>query len=64
MSEKRAVALRSIVAVLAGFVGIRKRKNALSDARNIRPAHIVAAGVIMLLTFVACILIVVQFIAP
>ena len=64
MSDKRIVALRSVAAVLAGFVGIRKRKSALSDSRNIRPAHIIIAGVFMLLLFVVSILIVVQFIVP
>lgn len=53
-------ACRAVLAVLAGFVGIRRRDRAEADMRDIRPLHIVAAGLLAVAAFIAILLFVVK----
>lgn len=52
--------VRVVGAVLSAFVGIRKRQSA--DPLVIKPAHIVAAGVLCALLFIATLVTLVRFI--
>ena len=54
--------LRVVGAVLSAFIGIRKRQAADQDHVVIKPAHIVVAGVIGALLFVATLITLVRFI--
>ena len=53
--------LRLLSLVLWGFFGVRKRRESLADAQ-IRPVHIIVAGVLGALTFVLTLVLVVRFI--
>ena len=54
--------LRVIVTVLSAFIGIRKKQAADQDHIVVKPAHIVAAGVICGLLFIATLVTVVRLI--
>lgn len=51
---------RAVAAVLSGFIGIRKRDAADDDAKKIRLPHVLAAGILMIFSFVILILLVVK----
>lgn len=53
-------ALRAVLAVLAGFIGIRRGQRAAQDSAHLRPVHVVIAGVVMVAAFIALLLFVVQ----
>ena len=52
------IIVRAIVAVLAGFIGIRGSRAAKGDS-SLRPVHIAAAGVCVVLCFILLLLAVV-----
>ena len=54
--------LRVVGAVLSAFIGIRKKQAADQDHIVVKPAHIVAAGVICGLLFIATLVTVVRFV--
>ncbi|MCH9705470.1 MAG: DUF2970 domain-containing protein [Proteobacteria bacterium] len=57
---KIGIFFRAVLAVLSGFIGIRKRQSADDDMRSIHPLHIIVAGVCMLLLFITLVLFVVK----
>ena len=54
--------LRIVATVLSGFIGIRKRASAEEVHRTIKPAHVVVAGIIGALVFIAILVTLVRFI--
>ena len=54
--------LRAGSAVLGAFIGIRKRSSAEAAHLQIRPAHVVVAGIIGALLFIAILVTLVRFI--
>jgi Protein of unknown function (DUF2970) len=60
--SKPAGFLRVVVAVLWAFLGIRKRQGADQDRVAIKPAHVIVAGVIGGLLFIAILITVVRLI--
>ena len=56
--------LRVVGAVLSAFVGIRKRQSAERDHVAIKPAHVVVAGVIGALLFIALLVTIVRVVLP
>ncbi|MBK8739606.1 MAG: DUF2970 domain-containing protein [Betaproteobacteria bacterium] len=59
---QQASFLRVVGAVLSAFIGIRKKQAADQDHIVVKPAHIVAAGVICGLLFIATLVTVVRLI--
>lgn len=59
---KKSNFLRTIVAVLWSFIGIRKRSGFEEDIANIKPLHILAAGVVMALMFVIGLIVLVNLV--
>ena len=55
---------RALVAVFSAMFGIRRGRAAECDWKNIRPIHIVLAGIVALAAFVTTLLIVVNAIVP
>ena len=49
-------------AVLSSFIGIRKRSKLERDMSSIRPQHVIAAGIIAALCFIAILATLVHFI--
>ena len=54
--------LRVVVTVLSAFIGIRKKQSAEAAQVEIKPAHIVIAGIIGALLFIATLVTVVRFV--
>jgi hypothetical protein len=54
--------VRSVAAVLASFIGIRKRAHLERDMSTIKPQHVVAAGILAVLCFIAILATAVHFI--
>jgi amino acid transporter len=54
--------LRVVGTVLSAFVGIRKRASAEAAHQTIKPAHVIVAGIIGALCFIAILVTVVRFI--
>ena len=54
--------LRVVGMVLSAFIGIRKRSAAEAAHRVIKPAHVVVAGIIGALVFIALLVTLVRFI--
>jgi amino acid transporter len=54
--------LRIVATVLSAFVGIRKRSSAEAVHQSIKPAHVVVAGIIGALCFIAILVTLVRFI--
>lgn len=61
-SPQPASFLQVVGAVLSAFVGIRKRQAADRDQVAIKPAHVILAGVIGGLLFIALLVTVVRFV--
>ena len=61
-SPQQAGFLHVVGAVLSAFIGIRKRQSADKDHVAIKPAHIIVAGVIGALLFIATLVTLVRFI--
>ncbi len=61
-APRQASFLRVVGAVLSAFIGIRKRNAAEKDHIVIKPAHIVAAGILCGLLFIATLVTLVRFI--
>ncbi len=53
---------RAVLAILSGFIGIRKRESADADSQAIRPLALVITGVLLLLTFISILLFVVKLV--
>jgi hypothetical protein len=53
--------LRVVGAVLAGFLGIRKRASGERDSVTIKPVHVIVAGVLCAVIFVAILVTLVRF---
>ena len=56
--------LRALVAVFAAMFGIRRGRAADYDWKNIRPIHIVLAGIVALAAFITTLLVIVNAIVP
>jgi amino acid transporter len=54
--------LRALVAVLWSFAGIRKSSERSKDFQNAKPEHIIAAGLLAALVFVAGLLLIVNLV--
>ena len=54
--------LRVVATVLSAFIGIRKRASAEAAHAQIKPVHIVIAGIIGALMFIAILVTLVRFI--
>ena len=54
--------LRVVATVLSAFVGIRKRDSAEAVHQTIKPAHVIIAGFIGALCFIAILVTLVRFI--
>ena len=54
--------LRVIGMVLSAFIGIRKRSAAEAAHQTIKPAHVVVAGILCALVFIALLVTLVRFI--
>jgi hypothetical protein len=59
---RQASFIRVLGAVLSAFIGIRKRQAADRDHVVIKPAHIIAAGIICAVLFIATLVTLVRFI--
>jgi amino acid transporter len=59
---ERASFLRVVGTVLSAFIGIRKRSSAEVAHQQIKPAHVVVAGIIGALVFIAILVTLVRFI--
>lgn len=59
---QQASFIRVVGAVLCAFVGIRKRDSAYQAHVAIKPVHLVVAGIICALLFIATLLTLVRFI--
>jgi uncharacterized membrane protein len=59
---KRNNFLRTVIAVLWSFIGIRKNSGFQEDIANIKPLHILAVGVVMALMFVIGLIVVVNLV--
>ena len=59
---EQASFIRVVGAVLSAFVGIRKRDSADRAHIVVKPAHLVAAGIICALLFIATLVTIVRFI--
>lgn len=59
---QQASFIHVVGAVLSAFIGIRKRQPADKDHVVIRPAHIIVAGIIGALLFIATLITLVRFI--
>ena len=62
MPPPRAGFLRVLGAVLASFLGIRKKASGERDATSIKLAHVVVAGLLGAAILVACVLTLVRFV--
>ena len=56
--------LRTVAMVLSAFVGIRKRQSAEAAHAVVKPAHVVVAGILCALLFIAILVSIVRFIIP
>lgn len=54
--------LRSLVAVLWSFVGIRKSSDHQNDLNSVRPEHAIIAGLIAAAVFVVSLILIVHFV--
>ena len=54
--------LRSLVAVLWSFAGIRKSSEHRKDMETIRPEHVIIAGLLAGAVFVVSLILIVQFV--
>ena len=54
--------LRVVFMVLSAFIGIRKRQSAEAAHQVVKPAHVVVAGIIGALVFIAVLVTLVRFI--
>ena len=59
---QQASFIHVVGAVLSAFIGIRKRQAADKDHVVIKPAHIIVAGVLCALLFIATLVTLVRFI--
>ncbi len=54
--------LRVVGTVLSAFIGIRKRQSAEAAHQQIKPVHVIVAGIIGALVFIAILVTLVRFI--
>ena len=54
--------LRTVIAVLWSFIGIRKNSGFQEDTANIKPLQLLAVGVVMALLFVIGLIVVVNLV--
>ena len=54
--------LRTVGMVLSAFVGIRKRQSAEAAHAVVKPAHVVAAGILCAVVFIAVLVTIVRFV--
>jgi hypothetical protein len=43
--QRQAGSLRALLAVLAGFFGVRRRSDYEEDAARLKPVHVIVAGI-------------------
>ena len=60
--RRKASLGRTLRAVGGSFFGVRKRADLERDASELNPLHVVAAGVVVALLFVAALVLLVQWI--
>ena len=53
---------RALNAVLSAFFGVRGKKSADKDSATFRPQHVIMAGVLVVLGFIAVLITVVNFV--
>ncbi len=58
----RSSFLRSLVAVLWSFAGIRKSSDHKKDLQTIRPEHAIIAGILVAIVFVVSLILIVQYV--
>jgi hypothetical protein len=62
-AERRAAApLRTLLAVVWSFFGVRKSKDLERDLRELNPLHVVLAGLVVAALFVAALVALVQWV--
>lgn len=61
-NKPNASAIQVVKAVLAAFIGIRKKSDLERDAANIKPSQVIIGGLVGGVLFVATILLVVKII--
>jgi hypothetical protein len=54
--------IEALKAVFWSFLGIRKRENYESDARSLKPQHVIAAGIVAAASFVLVLFGIVKFV--
>jgi uncharacterized membrane protein len=59
---KKSNFLRTVIAVLWSFIGIRKNSGFQEDIANIKPLQLLAVGVVMALMFVIGLIVVVNLV--
>lgn len=60
--RRAALFIRTVGAVLASFIGIRKKASLEKDATTIKPLHVIVAGIIGAAMFVTILVTLVRFI--
>ncbi|OYV38820.1 MAG: hypothetical protein B7Z83_03225 [Thiomonas sp. 20-64-5] len=61
-NESQPSFLRALIAVLWSFAGIRKSSERSKDFQNVRPEHIIAAGLLAAVVFVIGLILIVNFV--
>ncbi|MER1966756.1 DUF2970 domain-containing protein [Castellaniella sp. GW247-6E4] len=62
--EDRSTFLRTVRTVAWGFLGLRKRSGHDNDMAQVRPAHVIVAGLLGGLVFVLLLVLAVSLVAP
>jgi amino acid transporter len=60
--DSRPSFLRSLIAVLWSFAGIRKSSEHKKDIQNVRPEHVIIAGILAALVFVIGLIVIVNLV--
>ena len=61
-NESQPSFLRALVAVLWSFAGIRKSSDRSKDFQNVRPEHLVVAGLLAAVVFVGGLILIVNLV--
>lgn len=61
--QERSSVWRTVKAVLWGFLGIRRRKDFQDDVSQLKPLHLMVAGVILTFVFVIGLMVLVNVVA-
>jgi len=61
-SRRKASLLRTLLAVVWSFFGVRKSKDLERDVSELNPLHLVVAGVVVAALFVAALIVLVNWV--